>query len=94
MDPETSVGAMAEAQRLGVSVPDQLSVVGFDDARTRMTCYPRLTAVCQDASAIGRGACQILRDVVVNRPADPVRENLRAWLEVNGSTGPPPMPAS
>src|SRR5690606_36993773 len=43
-DPLTALGAMGEARKLGVEIPRDLSVVGFDDAEMRYGLYPELTA--------------------------------------------------
>ncbi len=89
-DPMTAVGAVHEAQRVGLKVPGDLSIVGFDDADMRFTVHPQLTAVCQDAIQLGREAFAILNDLTTRKRRTPIRKALRTWLEVHGSTGPPP----
>lgn len=91
-DPETAAGAFKEARALGVDVPGEMSIVGFDDGDMRFDIYPEMTAVCQDTGEIGRAAMAALHDVIEGGPDDtlPVRKTLRAWLEVHRSTAPPP----
>lgn len=91
-DPGTCLGLITESRKLGISVPGQLSIVGFDDSETRYLTSPVLTAVCQDAQRLGNEA---MRKLVGSMPAhDPVIEtdqtSLLAWFEVNESTGPAP----
>lgn len=90
-DPATSAGAFKEARAVGLRIPQDLSIVGFDDGDTRFDVHPDMSAVCQDTAALGREALAALHDVI--RSGDdqplPVRKALRAWLEVHGSTGPP-----
>ena len=92
-DPLAAIGAMTEARKLGVRIPEDLSVVGFDDTGVRYQVSPTLTAVCQDAVAIGRVAFKVLHDKLnagdtSGDSAPTVRRALEAWLEIHGSTGP------
>ena len=48
-------------QEHGISVPDDISVVGYDDSSLCENCYPRLTTVGQDAKARARAAVRALR---------------------------------
>jgi DNA-binding LacI/PurR family transcriptional regulator len=55
-----ALGAIRAARRAGLSVPGDLSVVGYDDS-TFMSCTdPPLTTVRQPIEAIGRAAVEIL----------------------------------
>lgn len=94
-DPMTVVGTLGEARKSGVRVPEDLSIVGFDDTELRYGLYPELTAVCQDAEALGRDAFAALYrmlEPIEGREAHmtPVRRSLRTWLEVHNSTAAPP----
>jgi DNA-binding LacI/PurR family transcriptional regulator len=53
-------GVVAVASELGLSVPDDLSVVGFDDIQAAGRRAPRLTTVHQDVGAKGRAAAHAL----------------------------------
>ncbi|MEM9020355.1 MAG: LacI family DNA-binding transcriptional regulator [Planctomycetota bacterium] len=89
-DPATCIGLLTETRKLGIRVPDELSVVGFDDAEVRYSTAPQLSAVCQDAQRLGEEALRRLAALMPGRP--PALETqgvpLRAWFEVNASTGP------
>jgi len=92
-DPLVGVGMCHEAQRLGVSIPGDLSILGFDDGDQRFSTYPRLSAVCQDAEALGRAAFATLERRFrqpSNAPDIPAPE---CWFEPHDSTGPPPQSA-
>lgn len=91
-DPSVAVGMCHEAQRTGFKIPDQLSVLGFDDTDQRYGTYPRLSAVCQDAVALGRAAYARLAQLMDNGSGDastavPPTE---CWFEPHESTGPAP----
>lgn len=88
-DPLSAVGAVGEASRLGIRIPDDLSVVGFDDAELRFIVHPQLTAVCQDAPAMGRAAFAALNEMMNQDGNAPVtRRKLVTQFEINESTGP------
>ncbi len=91
-DPATGLGLMTETRKLGISVPEQLSIAGFDDSETRFLTSPSLTAVCQDAQRLGT---QAMRQLVGSMSDDEATTEvddgpLLAWFEVNESTGPVP----
>jgi LacI family transcriptional regulator len=88
-DPLAAVGCIIEAQRTGMRIPGDLSIVGFDDSDVGAIVYPQMTAVRQDAAAIGREAFDALHTMFKSgEPAPPVRKALNTWLEVHDSTGP------
>jgi DNA-binding LacI/PurR family transcriptional regulator len=80
------------AEGLGVRVPDDVSVVGFDDSPLAGRLRPPLTTVRQDVDAKGRAAARALHDAVQRshggRPATPERVRLATELVVRGSAVP------
>lgn len=94
-DPMTAIGTMGEARKANISVPEQLSVVGFDDTEIRYVTSPELTAVCQDANVLGREAFAALQQLIESRPAmTPIRKSLNTWLVIHNSTAAPPASVS
>lgn len=93
-DPLMAVGALDEARRLGLRVPQQLSVVGFDDGELRHALVPHLTAVCQDTVGLGRAAAALLLDVIARKDPTPRHTARRCWFEVHESAAPPPTESS
>jgi len=87
-DPAPCVGLLTEARKLGMQVPGDLSVVGFDDAEARFSICPTLTAVCQDAFRLGEEALHRLSARILDPVSSPPapEQPLRAWFEVNEST--------
>lgn len=85
-NPMTALGIMRRAQELGVSVPRDLSVVGMDDSDIRQHVWPRMTAVCQDATALGYEAAVWLSRVQRNVRPEHCRRDLTTTFEVNGTT--------
>lgn len=80
-----AVAGMAVAQQLGLDVPADLSVVGFDDAELSAYLHPALTTVRTDAFGFGRAAAELLLAAIEGGPpAD--REMPAAQLVVRDST--------
>ena len=87
---EMTVGAVLAARELNLSLPGDLSVVGFDDSRWAQTMYPPLTVVSQPAYQLGALACDhLLRQFGAGNPNAPVHVQLPTELIVRYSTGPP-----
>ncbi len=89
-DPAAAAGAINEAQQLGLSVPGDLSIVGFDDSQFRHLVRPAMTSVCQDAAEIAREACEAMRIMLDQGEKDePIRRVLPTRFEVHASTSRP-----
>jgi DNA-binding LacI/PurR family transcriptional regulator len=90
-----AVGALQAAAELGVSVPAELSVVGFDDSPVAAHTAPPLTTVAQPQEEKGRLAAQWLVEDV-ERGAGLGTKDRRAILPtelvVRESTAPPAVP--
>lgn len=87
-DPMTAVGAVKRAHELGVRVPEDLSIVGFDDTDARHAVHPTLTAVCQDAKRLGYEAALWLTRYLNQNSSPELRRTIPTFFEVNQSTAP------
>jgi LacI family transcriptional regulator/LacI family repressor for deo operon, udp, cdd, tsx, nupC, and nupG len=87
---EVAVGVLNRLADRGVRVPDDLSVVGFDDTLLAEMVTPRLTTVRIPAAAAGAAAVGMLLDLIGGRPVAVPRLELEGELVVRSSTGPPP----
>nr|WP_281179557.1 LacI family DNA-binding transcriptional regulator [Micromonospora rosaria] len=87
-------GVLQAAEDLGIRVPDELSVVGFDDNPLAAQLRPALTTVRQDVQAKGRVAAAALAraigDTRGDRPVTADHVLLPAELVVRDSTAAPP----
>lgn len=90
---EMTVGAVLAARELHLRIPEDLSIVGFDDSRWAQTMFPALTVIDQPAYDLGRLACEHLIGLLGNaRASPPARVQLSTSLIIRQSTGPPPAP--
>jgi LacI family transcriptional regulator len=83
-----AIGAMAAARARGLSVPEDLSIVGFDDLPIAMDVTPALTTVRLPLEEIGAWALTLALDT--GRDARSRVETVDAELVVRESAGPPP----
>ena len=89
MSDELALGALRAADELGLAVPGEVSIVGFDDTPAASWGTPSLTTVRQDLVEKGRQAGVLaLRMLDGARPGRPV--TIGVELQVRGSTGPAP----
>jgi LacI family transcriptional regulator len=83
-----AVGVLRAARALGIDVPGQLSVVGFDDIPLAALVEPALTTVRAPKYEMGARATQLLFEHMKNG-GDPNQELLPGALVTRESTGPP-----
>mgnify|MGYP005840320817 CR=1 FL=1 len=84
-----AVGALDQARRMGLDVPEQVSITGFDDIELARIAVPPLTTVHVPHREMGRAAARALV-AMVRQDAPPERIVLDADLRLRDSLGPPP----
>jgi len=89
---QLAAGALAEARRMRVAVPAQLSITGFDDVEFAALLEPPLTTVRVPAAEMGRLAARRLLASLATGPED-AQVLLDTELVLRGSTGPAPPAA-
>ncbi|MGC9468476.1 MAG: substrate-binding domain-containing protein, partial [Anaerolineae bacterium] len=75
-------------QQQGVCVPQQMSVIGFDDVEFAAHCFPPLTTVRQPTDEMGRCLVELLQALIEGRD-DVGPKVLSADLVIRETTGPP-----
>jgi alanine racemase len=83
-----ALGAIRTVRQRGLRVPDDVSVVGYDDSRLIPFTDPPLTTVRQAVPAMATAAVQALLDSINHSPAPRDEFVFRPELIVRGSTGP------
>jgi LacI family transcriptional regulator len=82
-------GVWRAANDLGLRIPSDLSIVSFDDAQWMSMVSPGVTAVAQDAVALGESAMDRLLARIADPDAEPVTLVLDAQILPRGSTAAP-----
>jgi LacI family transcriptional regulator len=85
-----AAGVMREAHARGCSIPDELSIAGFDDVPLASQIWPALTTIRQPLSDMASRAAELLVQRLRGRPGDGPERIVDATLVMRESTGPAP----
>jgi len=84
-----ALGAIQEFKAFGLRVPEDISIVGFDDISFASLSEPALTTVCSPRVEIGRRAVEALMLTVDKPHHDGVEIRIPTYLIKRDSTAPP-----
>ncbi|HEX2908907.1 MAG TPA: LacI family DNA-binding transcriptional regulator [Phototrophicaceae bacterium] len=84
----TAFGAMDAAREYGLSIPNDISIIGFDDIPQASLVYPKLTTVRQPLEQMGQVAVKLLLARIEDQNSPPQRVTLATQLVVRDSCGP------
>ena len=85
-----AIGAIQAARARGLRVPEELSVVGFDDVEHATIVTPALTTVRQPLAEMGRTGVSLLMRLLEGQRFETLHVELATRLVVRDSTAPPP----
>ena len=88
LDDLSALAAMRAAADLGVSVPQELSVVGFNDLPFGQRTTPALTTVHQPRFEVGEAAFRMLHEAMTDPSSSSPQVEFSCSLIVRESTGP------
>jgi len=91
LNDDMAIGVLSVLRSRGISVPDDMSVAGFDDVTLAQDVSPSLTTVRLPMAEMGE---QALRLVLMSPGARPRRRMTKHELVVRDSTGPVPVRAA
>lgn len=66
-----AIGALHHAKQVGLRVPEQLSIVGFDDNELAAYAEPGLTTVAQPLELLGERALQLAQALIAGEAHEP-----------------------
>jgi LacI family transcriptional regulator len=87
-----AMGALTALRSRGLQVPEDMSMIGFDDIPYAVTTWPPLTTVAQPVEKIGTRAVSLLLERVSEPAAQSRREVLMPFLVERESCAPRPRP--
>jgi LacI family transcriptional regulator len=84
----TAIGVMKVAKHLGIRVPEDLKIVGFENSRSSTICEPELTSVDQFGYNLGKKSAELLLKRIKegNYDYEPISLKLKTELIVRGSS--------
>jgi LacI family transcriptional regulator len=85
----TALAVLQRAYQMGIRIPEQLSVVGFDDVDLAAHSVPPLTTMAQPKGELGRRAVDMIIKQLEAGVGDPTTVTLTTELVVRASTGAP-----
>ena len=83
---EFAMGAITYLHDRGITVPGQVSVIGFDDIRMAHMFIPKLTTIAQPSYDIGQRAVEKLHELITKEKVEILRERLPHKLVARNST--------
>lgn len=83
-----ALGALKGAREAGLTLPEDLSIVGFDDMQTASFMVPALTTIRQPAHEMGKRAAELLLQLIESK-SKPLQIMLETELVVRESTTAP-----
>jgi LacI family repressor for deo operon, udp, cdd, tsx, nupC, and nupG len=86
---ETAIGAILRLKQLGYSVPQDVSIIGFDDIERSAVQSPPLTTIRQPRFEIGTAAMTLLLDTIAGKILRQPHVTLPVELILRSSTAPP-----
>lgn len=86
----SAFGVYDAIHEVGLNIPKDISVVGFDDIPLALLTYPKLTTVRQPLTQIGQVAVRLLLEKLKNPEKEARRVTLATELVIRDSCAPPP----
>jgi DNA-binding LacI/PurR family transcriptional regulator len=89
MNDVMAFGAMTAINEAGLRIPDDISVVGFDDIRLAAFANPPLTTIREPDVEHGRLVAETLMALINGQPIDELHQSIPTELIIRGSSAPP-----
>ncbi|MFA9398935.1 MAG: diguanylate cyclase [Clostridiaceae bacterium] len=83
---EMAIGALLKLQSMGIRVPEDIAIAGFDDIEKAKMFTPRLTTISQSVSTIGNIATNLLGDLMEGKKV-PLKTCINGELIIRESCG-------
>lgn len=81
-----AMGVKAALREAGLRIPEDISLVGFDDIPWAQFADPPLTTVHLQAQELAKRACLVLMDLLQNKTPEPKRQVIDTYLVVRKSS--------
>ena len=82
-----AIGVIVKLLEMGIAIPEQVAIAGFDDIRISGFCRIPLTTVSQSVRDMGRIAAETLLARILHEKTEPVKRLIEPHLVIRESTG-------
>lgn len=82
-----AIGVLNTARRLGLSVPENLAIVGYDDREIASLVQPALTTVSLPCYEMGLGSASMLYSIIKKEPDTEKEVRIKGQLIIRDSCG-------
>lgn len=89
MNDEMAIGAIKGFRKKGYSLPEDISITGFDDLEISRYCEPSLTTVSQPAEKVGEKSAELLFQLIEGETPSRTEHILPVEFVIRESTCPP-----
>lgn len=90
MNDYLAIGSIFEAREMGIEVPGDVSIVGFDDIELASLISPPLTTIRTPDRSMGEATAECVLDILQGRAPSAYRRELEVEFLLRESTAPPP----
>lgn len=88
MNDQMAIAAMKGFHEHGIRVPEDISIIGFDDTNVSKYCIPTLTTISQPAEKMGEKAAEVLFQLIEGKPPETEEYILPYEFIIRESTAP------
>ena len=81
-----AIGALRALKQAGISVPDQVEVIGFDDIELARLVEPPLSTIFQPAREMGARSAELLLQLIAGKKPRPKTVTMQTHLVLRGTT--------
>jgi LacI family transcriptional regulator len=83
---QMAIGVLKASEQLGIRIPEDLSLIGFDGIQLSKLTSPEITTMAQPIYELGYTAAQLLLDIIEGRPLEKKHYQLSVKFEKGQST--------
>ena len=81
-----AIGAVKAFQEAGIQIPDQLSLISFNDTSVAQYAFPTLSTVSVNTNQLGQLAVKVIADLQENGQREPYKITLQSKLILRDSS--------
>lgn len=83
-----ALGAISYCYEKNIRIPEEISIIGFDNVRLLDWITPALTTVGQDVKELGKECCMLLMESVKNKEMKPIKKIIKTSIIKRKSCAP------